>query len=390
MYENSSPDGGTVGVAAAESTAAAATTTCDFCSEAVAVVYCRADSAALCLGCDRHVHSANTVSSRHHRSLLCSTCRAAPAAFVTSSSPSSLLCPNCDFDARGNDDSVEKELDRRSIEPFTGCPSAIELVSLLGVGGEEKKVVAAGAGSLSAAAAADKGVWETPTQVLSWEDLIVPTTYNHGFQALGVLPLPKKRKPILDENGGEIMRQLHGLMKSESPVSNTPDELEPLLDFQSTIPSHVEELMFGFNHEAIKCSDVSTFEVNAHQWNLNNSHEAAVPVGHTYEQYMGSSYAVDASVNDDFIDAHGSGDGIAFDGVEVSCPTNKERNWLFPSGGSHEFVCVDRNTVISRYKEKRKARRYDKMVRYESRKARADSRVRVKGRFAKISEAPRY
>lgn len=32
--------------------------------------------------------------------------------------------------------------------------------------------------------------------------------------------------------------------------------------------------------------------------------------------------------------------------------------------------------------------RYDKHIRYESRKARADTRKRVKGRFVKASEAP--
>jgi hypothetical protein len=32
--------------------------------------------------------------------------------------------------------------------------------------------------------------------------------------------------------------------------------------------------------------------------------------------------------------------------------------------------------------------RYDKHIRYESRKARADTRKRVKGRFVKTTEAP--
>ncbi|KAL0905266.1 hypothetical protein M5K25_027457 [Dendrobium thyrsiflorum] len=47
----------------------------------------------------------------------------------------------------------------------------------------------------------------------------------------------------------------------------------------------------------------------------------------------------------------------------------------------------DRSSVILRYKEKRKTRRYDKLIRYESRKVRADSRVRIKGRFAKANQA---
>lgn len=43
-----------------------------------------------------------------------------------------------------------------------------------------------------------------------------------------------------------------------------------------------------------------------------------------------------------------------------------------------------------RYKEKKKARMYEKKIRYASRKARADVRKRVKGRFVKAGEAYDY
>lgn len=76
-----------------------------------------------------------------------------------------------------------------------------------------------------------------------------------------------------------------------------------------------------------------------------------------------------------------------------------------------ELLAQNRGNAMQRYKEKRKTRRYifhflfcsfpfqlwtltitwnryDKYIRYESRKARADTRKRVKGRFVKASEAP--
>nr|CAN82066.1 hypothetical protein VITISV_037472 [Vitis vinifera] len=43
-----------------------------------------------------------------------------------------------------------------------------------------------------------------------------------------------------------------------------------------------------------------------------------------------------------------------------------------------------------RYREKKKNRKFDKRVRYASRKARADVRQRVKGRFVKAGEAYDY
>ncbi|KAL6847676.1 hypothetical protein ACP4OV_022464 [Aristida adscensionis] len=46
----------------------------------------------------------------------------------------------------------------------------------------------------------------------------------------------------------------------------------------------------------------------------------------------------------------------------------------------------DREAKVMRYKEKRKRRCYEKQIRYASRKAYAEMRPRVKGRFAKVPE----
>nr|AER41582.1 CCT+motif+family+protein [Oryza brachyantha] len=48
---------------------------------------------------------------------------------------------------------------------------------------------------------------------------------------------------------------------------------------------------------------------------------------------------------------------------------------------------VEREAKLMRYKEKRKKRCYEKQIRYASRKAYAQMRPRVRGRFAKIPEA---
>ncbi|CAN6288789.1 unnamed protein product [Urochloa humidicola] len=60
------------------------------------------------------------------------------------------------------------------------------------------------------------------------------------------------------------------------------------------------------------------------------------------------------------------------------------------SGGVVVDPAVDREAKVMRYKEKRKRRRYEKQIRYASRKAYAEMRPRVKGRFAKVPdvEAP--
>ncbi|KAL0307517.1 UNVERIFIED_CONTAM: Zinc finger protein CONSTANS-LIKE 5 [Sesamum angustifolium] len=44
---------------------------------------------------------------------------------------------------------------------------------------------------------------------------------------------------------------------------------------------------------------------------------------------------------------------------------------------------LDREARVLRYKEKRKNRKFEKTIRYASRKAYAETRPRIKGRFAK-------
>ena len=40
---------------------------CDVCDQAEASVFCSADEAALCHGCDLHVHRANKLAGKHSR-----------------------------------------------------------------------------------------------------------------------------------------------------------------------------------------------------------------------------------------------------------------------------------------------------------------------------------
>ncbi|KAL0327630.1 UNVERIFIED_CONTAM: Zinc finger protein CONSTANS-LIKE 5 [Sesamum angustifolium] len=53
---------------------------------------------------------------------------------------------------------------------------------------------------------------------------------------------------------------------------------------------------------------------------------------------------------------------------------------------SRPHLRVDREARVLRYREKRKNRKFEKTIRYASRKAYAETRPRIKGRFAKRSE----
>ena len=56
------------------------------------------------------------------------------------------------------------------------------------------------------------------------------------------------------------------------------------------------------------------------------------------------------------------------------------------NGNVQVLVGMDREARVMRYREKRKNRKFEKTIRYASRKAYAEKRPRIKGRFAKRSE----
>ncbi|WCJ26784.1 Zinc finger protein CONSTANS-LIKE 15 [Euphorbia peplus] len=111
---------------------------CDFCGDKVAVLYCRADSAKLCLFCDQHVHSANLLSRKHLRSQICDNCSKEPVS-VRCATDNLVLCQECDWDAHGSC-SVSAAHERAPIEGFTGCPSAAEMASIWGFDLQEKVI----------------------------------------------------------------------------------------------------------------------------------------------------------------------------------------------------------------------------------------------------------
>lgn len=95
---------------------------CEFCGEVSAVVYCKSDSAKLCLQCDGRVHSANSLSCRHPRSLICDKC-SSQAATVRCIEDQLSLCEDCDWNGNSCSGVDHRRL---KLNFYTGCPSLAE------------------------------------------------------------------------------------------------------------------------------------------------------------------------------------------------------------------------------------------------------------------------
>ncbi|GAA0140601.1 hypothetical protein LIER_01914 [Lithospermum erythrorhizon] len=101
---------------------------CDFCGDQRSVIYCRSDSASLCLSCDRNVHSANALSRRHSRTLVCERCNTQPA-LVRCIEERISLCPSCDWQTHSSTSAVSTHK-RQAVSCYSGCPSAAELSTM--------------------------------------------------------------------------------------------------------------------------------------------------------------------------------------------------------------------------------------------------------------------
>ncbi|XP_062208893.1 uncharacterized protein LOC133910553 [Phragmites australis] len=362
---------------------------CDYCGSGAAAVYCHADAARLCLPCDRHVHGANGVCSRHARTPLCADCRATGAVFrrAASAAPTGglFLCSDCDF-GRHRDGGEPPLHDRCAVQAYTGCPPAHELAGLLGVPFFEKRAAADSDGWWN--------IWEEP-QVLSLEDLIVPTTPCHGFQPLLTPSSPKNRSiPSEGKINEEILRQLGELAESDGGVQAAAghEDAEQAGDqFPSWAPPQYITGHGSFGRENSR--EVATMPTPGYEnssWNNNDYHALndACKVEIAYEQAPVSSAEACLSSFVPMSEICPSmSNGSSMEGNHQANPGFGVPMQAFPKRGGFDVVpCPDRDSIISRYKEKRKARRFDKQVRYESRKVRADGRLRIKGRFAKANQ----
>lgn len=92
---------------------------CDSCKSSAAAIFCRPDSAFLCLSCDAKLHC----GSRHERVWMCEVCEQAPAA-VTCKADAAALCVTCDADIHSANPLASRH-ERVPVEPFYDSAESI-------------------------------------------------------------------------------------------------------------------------------------------------------------------------------------------------------------------------------------------------------------------------
>ncbi|CAH8280022.1 unnamed protein product [Arabidopsis lyrata] len=302
----------------------AAARSCDACKSVTAAVFCRLDSAFLCISCDTRIHS----FTRHERVWVCDVCEQAPAA-VTCKADAAALCVTCDSDIHSANPLASRH-ERVPVESFfDSAETAVAKISpssTFGILGSSTTVdltaVPVMGDDLGLCPCSSDFMFSDFDRLIDFE---FPNSFNH---------------PSHNDAGGDSL----------VPVQTKTEPL-PL-----TNNDHCFDIDF--------CrSKLSAF---------------------TYP-----SQSVSHSVSTSSIEYGVVPDGNTNNSVsEISIPFNRSMitTSTAASTGDHQTSSMDREARVLRYREKRKNRKFEKTIRYASRKAYAESRPRIKGRFAKRTE----
>ncbi|KZV20936.1 B-box type zinc finger protein with CCT domain isoform 1 [Dorcoceras hygrometricum] len=386
---------------------------CDFCGEQRSIVFCRSDAASLCLSCDRNVHSANALSKRHSRTLVCERCNSQPA-FVRCIEERLSLCQNCDWMGHTGSNTGPAH-QRQPVNCYSGCPSAAELSEvwsfLLDFPSVGDSTCEQGMGSMSITDNRPRDCQGSQRK-------------NNVQNASNVMDKStvwmQSASPLLDQNPHDL-DQLAGASCSTTPKVFLSEAKAPAPalcvddgfynDFDmDEVDIGIEnyEEFFGVAHnDPEQLFDDGLFGTKGISGsNCLGAYAAEGSLGGRVNMPACSNVASADSVmscktEPNMRFAQQAHSGISFSGLTgessacdfqdcgaSSIPIIGEPPWGPP--GPENSVSCSRSDAVMRYKEKKKARKFEKKVRYESRKARADVRRRVKGRFVKAGDAYDY
>ncbi|XP_043688716.1 zinc finger protein CONSTANS-LIKE 9-like isoform X2 [Telopea speciosissima] len=402
---------------------------CDFCGEQRSIVYCRPDAACLCLSCDRNVHSANALSKRHSRTLLCEKCYSQPA-IVRCLEENISLCQNCDWNGHGSS-TLGSAHKRQTIDCYSGCPSAAETSKIWSFVRDSPSMddsnCEQGLGLMSIDENNSSNYWG-PTENNGTSDLAVASGMEDAenvdkfsmWMGSSSVPAPNPMPCVVDQPSGSVDPTTAKLCCPGTKVlqdyedSDLYEDLN-VDDFDLNFENYEElfgmsqnnqeklfenggiDSLFGTKDICAADSNIQgefMTEVKAMQPACSNPESADSMMScKTEPNLCFAARQAHSSVSLSFSGLTGESNGGDYQDCGASSMILMgEPPWLTPCP-ENSLSSVSRDSAVLRYKAKKKARsqnRFEKKIRYASRKARADVRRRVKGRFIKAGDAYDY
>ncbi|KAK4786507.1 hypothetical protein SAY86_003196 [Trapa natans] len=301
---------------------------CDWGKSPASAVYCRVEAAALCLSCDTELHCRPPSTRPHERVWMCEVCEYAPAAF-TCKADAAALCVSCDSDIHSANPLAQRH-ERVPVQPFYDSAESVvkstSSLSLLAFPDGDGDAVAIAAGA--------------PDPEEETDDWRIP-------DMLGML--------------GEL-------------------ELASFLDFEHTdsadlFPVTGSDVIDPVRHG--KHCPGNRFDMDFSR--TDNGVPSFSYLTHSLSHSISSS-SLDGAVPD----GNSNTSDISYSMLQP--PVQSSLTSLASPTQMTHLNRMDREARVLRYREKRKNRRFEKTIRYASRKAYAETRPRVKGRFTKRAE----
>ncbi|KAJ6833806.1 zinc finger protein CONSTANS-LIKE 9-like [Iris pallida] len=395
---------------------------CNFCWTHRALVYCDSDAACLCLPCDLQVHSANPLSRRHLRAALCGgCCRGDPAASSSSSSIApqiaAIRCPDCGLSLcraceRGCPGPGLGHRRTRPLVPYSGCPSPAELSAVLDSG--------ATATNAMTPISEDRvsTCWEDQPWVAAAASAAAPASScfanavgmggpgTAGEQSnLDMLSYP----PFKDIEIGDGDETCEGFNTSEDGFNM--DNIDEILGCNH--PSQDDGLNGLFMEKHFSVADSNGHLENPVEVSTSFQNNCMpLPSYHIFGSF-GGLHVVNSSMDQLLQNLNGNINNLSFPTASVCQNMSLSQSNLTGESSADDYQdCVVSPVILAgespwesnlvtnrpqarkeakmRYNEKKKSRLFGKQIRYASRKARADTRKRVRGRFVKAGETYDY
>ncbi|KAL2493658.1 Zinc finger protein CONSTANS-LIKE 10 [Forsythia ovata] len=399
---------------------------CDFCGKDRSIVYCRSDAASLCLSCDRNVHSANALSQRHSRTLVCERCNSQPVS-VRCIEERVSLCQSCDWIAHAGSHAHK----RQAVNCYSGCPTAAELSVIwsflldFSIFGESICEQETGSTSITESRLKDcqgaKGknnIQDSSIAVeanhLHYEDADISTV---SMESIMPLLRPKvhdaermtrssnssmykaffcgtKGSPLCDDDG---IYDDFNMDEGDFNIENYEDYFGANINNTGKLYDNVGiDALFGTRdmscsncHSASAAEGASVGAANVEQPACSNAASADSVKSCKTEP----SFHFVSQTHSEFSIPGLTGENSTQDYQDYRATSSvllMREPPRHPPGPESSTPSSSRTDAVMRYKEKKAARKFEKRVRYASRKARADTRRRVKGRFIKAGDAYDY
>ncbi|XP_077215236.1 zinc finger protein CONSTANS-LIKE 5-like [Tasmannia lanceolata] len=343
---------------------------CDTCKSASALLFCRADSAFLCFGCDASIHGANKLASRHERVWLCEVCEQAPAS-VTCKADAAALCVTCDADIHSANPLARRH-ERVPVIPF--YESAANAV--------KSNTVKSNAVSLL-----------VPDRILKQtddDDLVDDDPNNDDLEEGDTCEEDAEAASWLLCNPNPKLMEAPELKAGEFFFSDVDPYLD--LDYASSMDARFQQ------QNGARTDSVVPVQIKPHPPHIltQSPDQNCIDMDLCRKpSYSYTTQSLSHSVSSSSLDVGVVPDGNSNAMADISNPFGMNmKSGINLSGSaagtvnqaSSQLSGLDREARVLRYREKRKNRKFEKTIRYASRKAYAETRPRIKGRFAKRTE----